>query len=109
MQSYQAKPERDRKGRATIEAQGIFDRFQLERNDYYHEGRKEGHLPVDATLGLEVGYTPAWAKLICLEGVDETTYLKAERHLERTGGIPVSARQIQRVVQRVGGSAQIWQ
>ncbi len=49
------------------------------------------------------------AKLICLEGADEPTYLKAERHLEQTGGIAVSARQIQRVVQRVGGSAQSWQ
>jgi len=56
-----------------------------------------------------VGYTPALAKLICLEGADEQTYLKAERHLEQTGGIAVSARQIQRVVQRVGSAAQSWQ
>src|ERR1035438_8014994 len=42
--------------------------------------------PADAALGLEVGYTPALAKLLCLEGADETTYLKAERHLEQTGG-----------------------
>lgn len=54
-------------------------------------------------------YTPALAKLICLEGADEPTYLKAERHLQQTGGITVSARQIQRVVQRVGSTAQQWQ
>ncbi|HEV2328038.1 MAG TPA: hypothetical protein VGY56_04525 [Verrucomicrobiae bacterium] len=41
--------------------------------------------------------------------VDKPTYLKAERHLEQTGGIAVSARQIRGVVQRVGGSAQQWQ
>ena len=64
--------------------------------------RKQGHYPADDALGLEVSYTPALAKLICLEGADEPTYLKAERHLEQTGGIAVSARQIQRVVQRVG-------
>ena len=58
---------------------------------------------------MEVSYTPALAKLICLEGADEPTYLKAERHLEQTGGIAVSARQIQRVVQRVGRGAQQWQ
>lgn len=58
---------------------------------------------------MEVGYTPALAKLLCLEGADASTYLKAERHLEQTGGIKVSARQIQRVVQRVGGDAQRWQ
>jgi hypothetical protein len=46
---------------------------------------------------------------MCLAGADETTYLKAERHLEQTGGISVSGRQIQRVIQRVGGAAQPWQ
>jgi hypothetical protein len=106
---YQAKPGQDRKGRATMEVQGIFGCFPLQRDYYYHPGKKAGHAPADAALGLEVGYTPALAKLICLEGADEPTYLKAERHLEKTGGIRVSARQIQRVVQRVGGSAQTWQ
>jgi hypothetical protein len=58
---------------------------------------------------LEVSYTPALARLICLEGADESGFQKAERHLAETGGIGVSARQIQRVVQRVGKDAQIWQ
>ena len=106
---YQPKPGQVRKGREKLDVQGIFGRFRLERNYYHHPGKEQGHYPADAALGLEVGYTPALAKLICLEGADEMTYLKAERHLERTGGINVSARQIQRVVQRVGGSAQIWQ
>jgi hypothetical protein len=107
--AYQPKPGQVRKGRETIAVQGIFGCFPLQRDYYYHQGRKEGHYPADAALGLEVGYTPALAKLICLEGADEPTYLKAGRHLEKTGGINVSARQIQRVVQRVGGSAQVWQ
>jgi hypothetical protein len=106
---YQPKSGQRRKGRETIGVQGIFGCFQLERDYYYHAGKDQGHSPADAALGLEVGYTPALAKLICLEGADEPTYLKAERHLEQTGGIAVSARQIQRVVQRVGGSAQRWQ
>lgn len=106
---YQPKAGQTRKGRETIGVQGIFGRFQLERDYYYHAGKAQGHYPADAALGLEVGYTPALAKLICLEGADEPTYLKAERHLEQTGGIAVSARQIQRVVQRVGGNAQQWQ
>lgn len=106
---YQPKAGQTRKGRETIVVQGIFGHFHLERDYYYHAGKEQGHHPADAALGLEVGYTPALAKLICLEGADEPTYLKAERHLEQTGGITVSARQIQRVVQRVGGSAQQWQ
>lgn len=106
---YQPAPKQTRKGRATIGVQGIFGTFQLQRDYYHHAGKEQGHFPADAALGLEVGYTPALAKLICLEGADEPTYLKAQRHLEQTGGIAVSARQIQRVVQRVGGSAQLWQ
>jgi Uncharacterised protein family (UPF0236) len=106
---YRPNARQARKGRETIGVQGIFGRFQLERDYYYHEGKDQGHYPVDAALGLEVGYTPALAKLVCLEGADEPTYLKAERHLAQTGGITISARQIQRVVQRVGGSAQAWQ
>ena len=106
---YPPKPGERRKGRETIRVQGIFGSFDLSRDYYYHAGKDQGHYPADAALGLEVSYTPALAKLICLEGADEPTYLKAERHLEQTGGIPVSARQIQRVVQRVGRSAQAWQ
>ena len=107
--TYQPKPGQGYKGRETLAVQGIFGTFKLRRDYYYHAGKQEGHYPADAALGLEVGYTPALAKLICLEGADEPTYLKAERHLEQTGGITVSARQIQRVVQRVGAAAQQWQ
>ena len=107
--AYQPQPGEVFKSRETIGVQGIFGSFQLCRSYFYHAGRGQGHYPADAALGLEVGYTPALAKLICLEGADEPTYLKAQRHLEQTGGISVSARQIQRVVQRVGGAAQQWQ
>ncbi len=107
--TYQAKPGFVRKRAETIQLQGMFGSFNLTRDYYYHPGKKVGHYPADAALGLEVSYTPALAKLICLEGADEPTYLQAERHLEQTGGITVSARQIQRVIQRVGSGAQDWQ
>jgi hypothetical protein len=107
--AYQPTPGQERKGRETIAAQGIFGHFSLSRDYYHHAGKKQGHHPADAALGLEVSYTPALARLLCLEGADEPTYLKAQRHLEQTGGIQVSARQIQRVVQRVGRQAQTWQ
>lgn len=107
--SYQPKPGETRKGRETMRVQGIFGSFLLARDYYYHPGKKQGHYPADDALGLEVSYTPALAKLICLEGADQQTYLKAQRHLEQTGGVSVSARQIQRVVQRVGAAAQDWQ
>lgn len=106
---YQPKPGEKRKGREPLQVQCLFGTFKLQRDYYHHPGKKSGHYPADAALGLEGSYTPGLARLICLEGADESTYLKAERHLEQTGGIPVSARQIQRVVQRVGRAAQQWQ
>jgi hypothetical protein len=106
---YQPKPGEVCKDREILGVQGMFGCFPLSRDYYYHPGKNQGHYPADDALGLEVSYTPALARLLCLEGADEQTYLKAERHLQHTGGISVSARQIQRVVQRVGASAQQWQ
>lgn len=107
--AYQPKPGQQGKGAEKLVVQGIFGAFELTRDYYFGPGKKQGHYPADAALGLEVGYTPALARLMCLEGADESTYLKAQRHLEQTGGIRVSARQIQRVVQRVGNDARQWQ
>lgn len=107
--AYQAKPGEHYKGRQVIEVQCLFGSFALVRDYYYHPGRKAGHFPADAGLGLEGGYTPALARLMCLEGADEPGFEKAERHLAETGGIRVSARQIQRVLQQIGSSAQAWQ
>lgn len=106
---YQPKPGEQRKSRETLQVQCLFGRFVLARDYYYHPGKGQGHYPADAALGLEVSYTPALARLVCLEGADEPGYEKAQRHLAETGGIAMSARQIQRVVQRVGQDAQAWQ
>jgi Uncharacterised protein family (UPF0236) len=107
--AYQPKPRQHYKGRASTQINGMFGSFALQRDYYYHEGKKQGHYPADAALGLESGYTPALARLMCLEGADETSYQKAEQHLAETGGIHVCGRQIQRLVQRVGQAAQQWQ
>jgi len=107
--AYQAKPGQVRKGRVSVGVECLFGGFELQRDYYYHEGKQQGHYPADAALGLEGGYTPALARILCLEGADEASYQKAELHLAETGGIGVSARQIQRLVQHVGQGAQDWQ
>lgn len=107
--TYQPKPGQHYKGRVGAQVEGMFGSFPLERDYYYHEGKKQGHYPADAALGLEKGCTPALARLMCLEGADEGSYQKAEQHLAETGGIHVCGRQIQRMVQRVGAAAQQWQ
>jgi Uncharacterised protein family (UPF0236) len=107
--AYQSKPGQQHKGRVSTQVDGMFGSFLLQRDYYYHEGKKQGHYPTDIALGLESGHTPALARLMCLEGADETSYQKAELHLAETGGIHVGARKIQRMVQRVGAAAQQWQ
>ena len=107
--TYQPKPGEERKGREPITVNCLFGSFPLLRHYYYHAGKKQGHYPVDAALGLEGSHTPALARLASLEGADEASYEKAEEHLRETGGIILSARQIQRVVQQVGAGAQKWQ
>ena len=107
--AYQPKPGQQRKGRQRLQVNGMFGSFGLQRDYYYHEGKKQGHYPADAALGLEGDNTPALARLICLEGADEKSFQRAEEHLRETGGIDVSGRQIQRLVQTVGPAAQTWQ
>jgi len=107
--AYQAKAGQQYKGRVTLQIDGMFGQSPLERDYYYHPGKKEGHYPADAALGLEGGHTPALARLMCLEGADQASYQKAELHLAETGGIHVQAHQIQRLVQQVGAAAQKWQ
>lgn len=107
--AYQPQPGYLRKTRAELRVECIFGSFTIQRDYYYHEGKQLGHYPVDAALGLEGGKTPALTRLVCLEGADEASYLKAEEHLKETGGIHISARQIQRLVQQIGTAAQKWQ
>jgi Uncharacterised protein family (UPF0236) len=107
--AYQAKPGQVRKERVSLQVDCLFGSFPLQRDYYYHAGKQQGHYPADAALGLEGSCTPALARVVCLEGSDEASYQKAELHLAETGGIQISARQIQRLVQRVGQGAQAWQ
>lgn len=105
---YQAPPGMQFKGRVQISVDSIFGPCTLWRDYYYLPNEQRGHCPADAALGLECGCTPALFRLICLEGADEASFQKAEEHLKETGGIEVSARQIQRAIQRIGPSAQAW-
>ena len=107
--AYQPKPGYGRKGRAELTIDCIFGSFKIQRDYYYHEGKQLGHYPSDVALGLEGGTTPAMARLACLEGADQASFQQAQEHLKETGGINISARQIQRLVQKVGAAAQTWQ
>jgi hypothetical protein len=107
--AYQAKPGEQRKERQPVSVDCLFGSFVLQRDYFYHPGKKTGHYPADAALGIENGKTPALLRLVCLEGADESSYQKAQEHLRETGGIDISARQIQRTVQQIGVGARQWQ
>ena len=107
--AYQPKPGEHAKGTERLCVESLFGSFELHRMYYYHPGREAGHYPADAALGIESGKTPALLRIVCLEGAEEASYQKAEAHLRETGGIHISARQIQRTVQRIGAGAQEWQ
>jgi hypothetical protein len=106
---YQPGPGMHYKERRIVTIQSIFGPCRLTRDCYYLPAQKRGHCPADAGLALEAGCTPALFRLICLEGADEASFQKAEEHLQETGGIEVSARQIQRAIQHIGPVAQSWQ
>jgi hypothetical protein len=107
--AYTPKPGEQPKAREPLQIEGIFGSFTLHRRYYHHPGKKSGHHPADAALGLEGSYTPALARLICLAGSQQASYHQASEHLKEIGGITVSQRQIQRVINRVGEGAMEWQ
>ena len=106
--AYRPTPGEGAKGFVVLQVQCLFGTFPLRRQYYYHPGKKCGHYPADTGLGLEVSYTPALARLMALEGA-EGIYEKAQLHLREVGGIEVEARQIHRVVDRIGPEAHTWQ
>ena len=40
---YQSKPGEERKGRKPLQVQCLFGTFELQRDYYYHPGKKAGH------------------------------------------------------------------
>jgi Uncharacterised protein family (UPF0236) len=107
--AYQPRPGEVCKGRVARQIDGLFGQVQLQRNYYYNPQTRTGHAPADAALGLEAGYTPGLARILCHVGSEQGSYQAAEACLQEVGGVSVSARQIQRMVERIGPEASCWQ
>lgn len=91
--------------RRTVSADTIFGPVPLSRH-YYYDGQA-GFCPADAALGLEGHCTPTFAKWICRAGADGS-YVKAGADLTEFTGVKVAARQVERVVQRIGPAVGPW-
>jgi len=82
--------------------------FPLERDYYYHEGKKQGHCAADAALGLRALTRRPWRGSCVWRGPMKPATKKAEQHWPKPRHLRLG-RQIQRMVQRVGAAAQQWQ
>jgi hypothetical protein len=91
--------------RRKINLETIFGPVEMWRN-YYYDGQAGGS-PADAALGLEGHCTATLAKWICRAGADGS-YVKAGTDLTEFTGVPVDARQVERVVQRIGPAVSPW-
>lgn len=106
--AYQARPGMHFKDRKKVKVQCLFGCVELTRDYYYLPKENRGHCPADAALGLEMGCTPALARLACQQSAEAHSFEEAEKQLRRTGAIEMEARQLQRLVQAIGPGAQKW-
>ncbi len=113
--AYQAKPGEvtEERLRESIQAQGVFGCFPLARSEIttITTGKDQGHYPADDARALEVSDDPPGQAPISPGRRFLTNKLTSKRSVtfSKTGSIVVSAAQIQRVVQRVGSAACLWQ
>jgi len=107
--AYQPRPGQICKGPVERAVQCLFGEFKIERLYYHDPKAQQGHSPADEALGLEGAMTPGLARLVCTAGSQQDSFQAAELDLREVGGIEVPARQIQRLVEKVGPAAQGWQ
>ena len=107
--AYEPKKHEHWKGWSALEVHGLFGTHRFLRAYYYNAKTRQGHHPADAALGLQGTYTPALAQLTCWAGAESDSFEMAEEQLRVLGAIVVPARQIHRLVQRVGAAAVAWQ
>lgn len=86
--------------------QSMFGVIRIRREYFYHAGRGHGRYPLDEALGLENGYTPTVARLMCRAGARET-YEESSADLMAYAGLSVNAQEINRMVRRIGPAMRI--
>ena len=83
----------------------LFGEIEVKRNWYKVPEASSGRFPLDETLRLVDGYTPALAGLICRSGAREA-FVNAREDFFAHTGLDVDARQFQRLAMRVGSMAE---
>lgn len=83
----------------------LFGGIEVERNWYKEPSAESGRFPLDDSLGLIDGHTPALAGLICRSAAREP-FVNAQEDFKAFTGLDVDARQFQRLAMRVGPMAE---
>jgi hypothetical protein len=83
----------------------LFGEIAVKRNWYKAAEDDSGRFPLDETLRLIDGYTPALAGLICRSAAREA-FVNAREDFHAHTGLDVDARQFQRLALRVGTFAE---
>lgn len=83
-------------GRA-INVRTLFGRIRLERRYLHHPPSGTGRAPLDEALGLEGGYTPALARIVCRAASTMPSFKQGAAALGELAAIHVEARQFGRL------------
>jgi len=78
------------------------------RQYLYDPEKRTGRFPLDQALELIDGYSPAVAKRMCRAGALAGSFEAASQDLLTYQGLEIDARQIQRMIQRVGPRMAKW-
>lgn len=79
----------------------LFGEVRLIRRYYHHRPSGTGRCPLDKTLGLEGGYSPAVARLMCRASSQSASYEEAAADLAAYGAINLDPRDLGRMVAAV--------
>jgi hypothetical protein len=85
-------------GVRTRRVQTLFGEVTLRRRYYHHRPSGTGRCPLDETLDLECGCTPAVARLVCRAASQSGSYEEAAADLRAYAGVEFDPRDIGRAV-----------
>lgn len=82
--------------------------LNLHRHYYYNARRQQGRFALDQALGLVDGYSPEVCRWMCRAGAIAGSYEAASQDLLTYAGLPIDARQIQRMIEHMGPLLADW-
>jgi hypothetical protein len=104
----QPRPGEENYGRRGVVIPTVFGLIALRRTYLYHETRQQGRYPLDEALRLVDGYSPTLAQWMGRAAACAGSYAAAQEDLRVYAGVEIEARQIQRLVERLGPRLTQW-